>query len=97
MDASAAGDSTVDERSLQQNVNELLTQIGSMPDSEQAKLAALAKETKQRHERIKQSVSSLQDSIDYLRLSVKYILFDLEATRRENAYLRKVLEEGNDA
>ncbi len=86
----------MDERSLQQNVNDLLTQIGSMPDSEQAKLASLAKETKQRHERIKQSVSSLQDSIDYLRLSVKYILFDLEATRRENAYLRKVLEEGND-
>lgn len=87
----------MDERSLQQNVNDLLSQIGSMPDSEQAKLAALANETKQRHDRIKQSVSSLQDSIDYLRLSVKYVLFDLEATRRENAYLRKILEEGTDA
>jgi len=28
-----------------------------------------------------------------LRLSIKYILFDLEATRRENQYLRKMLEE----
>ena len=35
----------------------------------------------------------LQDSMDHLRISVKYILFDLEATRRENQYLRKLLEE----
>ena len=84
----------MDERDLHQNVNDLLTQIGSMPDSEQAKIEALANETQKRHDRIKQSVTSLQDSIDYLRLSVKYLLFDLEATRRENAYLRKILEEG---
>ena len=32
------------------------------------------------------------ESIDFLRLSIKYMLFDLEATRRENAYLRKMLE-----
>ncbi len=38
-------------------------------------------------------MSSLQDSLDYLRLSIKYLLFDLEATRRENNYLRKMLEE----
>jgi hypothetical protein len=38
-------------------------------------------------------VSSLQESIDFLRLSIKYLLFDLEATKRENAQLRKMLEE----
>jgi len=38
-------------------------------------------------------VSGLQESIDFLRLSIKYLLFDLEATRRENTYLRKMLEE----
>ncbi len=27
------------------------------------------------------------------RQAVKYLIFDLEATRRENAYLRKMLEE----
>ena len=30
---------------------------------------------------------------DYLRICIKYQLFDLEATRRENKYLRKLLEE----
>ena len=41
-----------------------------------------------RHERLKQTVSGLQESLDYLRLSIKYLVFDLEATRRENGYLR---------
>ena len=28
-------------------------------------------------------------------MSVKYLVFDLEATRRENSYLRKLLEQAN--
>ncbi len=49
-------------------------------------------ETQQRHQDIK-SVDSLQENIDFLRLWIKYMLFDLEATRRENNYLRKMLEQ----
>ncbi|MCG3129107.1 MAG: hypothetical protein CHACPFDD_04016 [Phycisphaerae bacterium] len=49
--------------------------------------------TKKRHDDIKRTVNSLQDSIDSLRLSIKYLMFDLEATRRENEYLRKMLEQ----
>ncbi|MCH2144939.1 MAG: hypothetical protein MK082_07305 [Phycisphaerales bacterium] len=41
------------------------------------------------------SVEELQESLDYLRLSVKYLVFDLEATRRENAYLRRLVEQAN--
>jgi len=33
--------------------------------------------------------------LDYLRVCIKYQTFDLEATRRENQYLRKLLEESN--
>ena len=32
------------------------------------------------------------DTTTARRLSVKYLVFDLEATRRENAYLRRMLE-----
>ena len=35
----------------------------------------------------------IQDSLDYLRVSIKYLLFDLEATRRENSDLRRLLSE----
>jgi len=39
----------------------------------------------------------LQDTLDSLRLNVKYLLFDLEATKKENIVLRKKLEEqGNN-
>ena len=43
---------------------------------------------------LKETVTSLQESIDFVRLSIKYMLFDLEATRRENAQLRKMLDDG---
>ena len=34
----------------------------------------------------------IETSLEALRLQVKYLLFDLEATRRENRYLRRMLE-----
>jgi hypothetical protein len=39
------------------------------------------------------SIDSLHELLDYLRVCIKYQAFDLEATRRENEYLRKLLEE----
>ncbi len=83
----------MDENTFQNKLAELVQEIGALPANERAKLEALAKDTKERHKKLKQTVTSLQDSIDYLRLSIKYLLFDLEATRRENNYLRKMLEE----
>ena len=83
----------MDENTFQSKLAELVQEIGALPASERAKLETLAQDTKERHKKLKQTVSSLQDSIDYLRLSIKYLLFDLEATRRENNYLRKMLEE----
>ena len=38
------------------------------------------------------SAKSSEELIDHIRLRVKYVLFDLEATRRENRYLRQMLE-----
>ena len=83
----------MDENIFQRKLTELVREIGNIPEDERAKIEVLAAQTKERHEKLKKTVSSLQDSIDYLRLSIKYLLFDLEATRRENSYLRKMLEE----
>jgi len=85
----------MDEGTFQKKLSELVAEINSLPESERAKLALLAEETKQRHQELKKTVSSLHESIDFLRLSIKYLLFDLEATRRENSYLRKMLEESS--
>jgi hypothetical protein len=36
---------------------------------------------------------SVQDNFDYIRIALRYLIFDLEATCRENGYLRKMLKE----
>ncbi len=86
----------MDEATFRQQLNDLVSEINLLPDSERKKLSMLAEQTRQRHEEIKKTVSSLHESIDFLRLSIKYLMFDLEATRRENKYLKKMLEERTD-
>jgi hypothetical protein len=83
----------MDENTFQKKLSELVQEIGNLPDEDRAKFELLAQQARDRHDKLRKTVNSLQDSIDYLRLSIKYLLFDLEATRRENNYLRKMLEE----
>ena len=80
------------ENEFQSRLNQLLSQIETLPESDRPKLAQLASETNSRHQRMKKTITELQDSLDHLRLSVKYLVFDLEATRRENKYLRNMLD-----
>lgn len=79
------------EQEFQSKLEELMSQIETLPEDQRARLRDLAAETKDRHEKIRGTVKGLQESLDYLRLSVKYLVFDLEATRRENDHLRKLI------
>jgi hypothetical protein len=83
----------MDETSLEDKLNELVNQFGGTTDPRYKKLAMLARQARESHKRLQRSVDGLQESLDYLRICIKYQLFDLEATRRENKYLRKLLEE----
>jgi len=38
------------------------------------------------------SGQTVEQLLDYVRLRAKYLMFDLEATRRENRYLREMLQ-----
>ena len=58
----------------------------------QDELAALATDVLDNHRQLKQRLRHLQDCLDQLRLLAKYQAFDLEATRRENADLKTLLE-----
>lgn len=81
----------MDETFFENKLNELVKEIGSIPTSEQKKVIMLARKSHETHKKLNNSISNLQESLDYLRVSVKYLLFDLEATRRENVYLKKLL------
>ncbi len=85
----------MDEQTFQNKFNELLNRINELPDDQRSRIEKMANDTRERRQRIQSSVSELQEALDYLRLSVKYLVFDLEATRRENAYLRRLLEQAN--
>ena len=88
----------MNESEFQTKLAELMGEITTLP-ADRAEETGKARHRNPRAPRATApTVSSLQESLDYLRLSIKYLVFDLEATRRENTYLRKMLEEttGND-
>jgi hypothetical protein len=69
--------------------------IAALPDQHRTELeAALVRvvESTKRRRRILQLV---QEALSQLRLDMKYLVFDLEATRRERDTYRNSLEGGN--
>ena len=86
----------MNEQDFKTKMTELLGQINSLPESERPRLEKLAEETQTRHEKMKQTLGNLQESLDPLRLTVKSLVFDLEATRRENKYLRNLIDTQED-
>ena len=55
----------MNEPEFQSKLAELMGEISTLPATERQKLEKLASETRQRHERLKQTVNSLQESLDY--------------------------------
>lgn len=80
------------DREFDARLADLIGRLDRLPEAERAELEQLAEQTRTRHSAMRKSLDDLQHALDHLRLSVKYLVFDLEATRRENEYLRKVIE-----
>ena len=75
------------------SLDRLIGEIDALPQSHRDRLRATADATRRRHEQMCRTIAKLQETLDFLRLGVKYLVFDVEATNRENAYLRKLLDE----
>ena len=73
----------MDEAQLQDKLKELVKEFGGAAESQYRKLAMLAQQASESRKKLERSVDNYQ-------------LFDLEATRRENEYLRKILGENSD-
>ena len=85
----------MDEISFQDKMNQILERIRELPSTSTEAATDAADSAEARRARVQSSINELQDALDYLRLSVKYLVFDLEATRRENAYLRRMIEQSH--
>lgn len=86
----------MNEQDFHGKLSELMGEISALPTVECEKFTKVAEPAHPRHEQVTRKVSNLQESLDYLRLSIKYLVFDLEATRRENGFLRKMLEQASN-
>jgi len=73
-------------------IDNLIREFENSSDSRDRELVKKAKEIQSTQKKFEKSLSDLQESLDYLRICIKYQVFDLEATRRENEYLRRLLE-----
>jgi nitric oxide reductase activation protein len=82
----------MNEEQFDKKIRELIKETTGLPASEQEKLAPLIESTKKRHQEIKDSFGVVQKSLGDLRICIKYLVFDLEATRRENEELRTMLD-----
>ena len=83
------------EAKLEDRLNELVKELTGVAGSRGMKSAMPDKEV-QDSEPSAKDIDRLQESLDYLCICVKYQLFDLEATRRENKYLKQLLEKRED-
>ena len=82
----------MDRQTFEQKINEIVNEIGCI-QGHNSKKTVVSDENSDVQKQFSNKAKDLRDSLDSLRVSIKYLLFDLEATYRENAYLRQLLDE----
>ncbi len=68
---------------FQDRLNEMVGQIDALPEVEQEALRELVAETQVRRESLQANFDLIRERVSDLQMQVKYLTFDLEATRRE--------------
>ena len=77
---------------LPKDVIELATAISTLPAEHREKLSPIFQRVVDSTKRRQRILSMVQEALSQLRLDMKYLLFDLEATRRERNEYRRTLE-----
>jgi hypothetical protein len=79
---------------VSKDFTDLGTAVAALPNEYRAQLEPLLERVVENSARRRQILSLVQDALGQLRLDMKYLMFDLEATRRErDEYRRKLTEE----
>jgi len=85
----------MEEEKFAELCDELMAKIGDGPDSHMHALSKIAEKDMELLE-IQKTLASLKKTMAAIRLILKYLLFDLEATKRERDQLRMRLEDRDD-
>ncbi|HUU82215.1 MAG TPA: hypothetical protein VM243_01805 [Phycisphaerae bacterium] len=81
----------MDESALREKVGQLLSEVHRLPPIGKADEGSVAQVGAGYGSTMKRDMAALEDSLDQIQLAVKYLVFDLEATKRENRLLRDLL------
>jgi hypothetical protein len=85
------GGVAMDEAALRQKVGQLLAEVRRVPATEQHGPTGTDAAAAFPGSSMKREMAALEDGLDQVRLAIKYLLFDLEAAKRENRLLRQML------
>lgn len=82
--------------SVPTDLQRLADAVNSLPSETASKIAPLLDAVVESTRRRRRILTLVQDALGQLRLDMKYLMFDLEATRRERDEYRAKLEEFED-
>lgn len=70
--------------------------VEDLPLEQREQLKQLIIDTELRHQELIKNFGTIESHLSDLRISVKYLVFDLESTRRERDELKQLLEDNSD-
>ena len=82
-----------DARDVPREIVDLATAISQLPPEHREKIDPVLTRVIDSTKRRRRILSLVQDALSQLRLDMKYLAFDLEATRRERDEYRRKFEE----
>lgn len=78
---------------LSADMMELASSIQALPAADRQKIEPLFQRVLESTKRRRRILNLVQDALSQLRVDMKYLMFDLEATRRERDEYRRKLEQ----
>jgi len=78
---------------LTSDILELASALASLPAEHRQRIEPLFSRVLESTKRRRRILGLVQDALTQLRLDMKYLMFDLEATRRERDEFRRKIEE----
>ena len=78
---------------LPMDLNDLITAVESLPQEHRQNLEKPLERVVEYTRRRRRILNLIQEALSQLRMDMKYLMFDLEATRRERDAYKSSLEE----
>ena len=77
------------------DIQQLVAAVDALPAEHRDRMLPMVARVLESNRRRRRILNLVQEAISQLRLDMKYLVFDLEATRCERESLRHQLEEGD--